>query len=260
MQLYSCDLDALLAALEHLLAELAKLAVGEDDTDVQFWTRQIWRDLMSAFMLWPVPRCIELAPSVPRMLSIANPDDNYNLLAIALYHRQLWWAKNTHEAMALAVAHYTDRDLLLTNTLAGARSRAPDGGAAQRSGDAATQRRAAMLLRHAVARQQVWPGGRPAQHVRRVRPNLQHAVPAGLRGRPCPPHARRAARLDHTQRGVQARSPRQVPLLQPLATRFEFGPSHPQSCHSAPYPIRWSMAPRQSLHTSPEDIASRHIL
>ncbi len=157
MQLYSCDLDDLLDALEHMCSRLRLLAAGDDKHSVLLWTRQLWRDFMSAFMLVPVPRCIALKPSRPHMFNVRNPADYHNIVRIAMCHRQLWWSKDTVGGWELAVSHYTNSLLLLQNTLDGPPSRSPDGGADQRSSDEETRRSAAMLLRHAVVRQAVRP-------------------------------------------------------------------------------------------------------
>jgi hypothetical protein len=154
-QVYSCDPEELVCALDHLLQNLGNLARGDNTDPVPFWSSRVWRDLLAAFMLVPVPRLTWLKPTHPQLFDVENSQDECRMVHIAMYHRQLWYGKNTLDAWRLAVLHYNSPELLLHDTLHGPASRAPDGGAAQRFADAQTQRSSAMRVRHALARQQV---------------------------------------------------------------------------------------------------------
>ena len=166
-----------MCALDHLLQEIGNLARGDnaDREPLPFWSSRVWRDLLAAFMLVPVPRLTWLKPTHPQLFNVPNPQDDGRVIHIAMYHRQLWYGKNTLDAWRLAVLHYNSPELLLHDTFHGPASRAQDGGAAQRFADAQTQRSSAMRQRHALVRQQVclpisWPVGGFGHAARAVRP------------------------------------------------------------------------------------------
>jgi hypothetical protein len=147
---FSCDHGLLCDALAHAVdvVEL-HLVLGPNVDAVPPWSRRIFRDLLSAFMLVPVPRAVKLKPSICKLFRVPDPLGGHAVYEYPWLHHHHWWSKTTSASWECAVKDYNNPKRLLRS------------GEAAASHDAAVaQRERAWSSRRSLAATRVWEGRR----------------------------------------------------------------------------------------------------